>query len=756
MTFMKRRHFLKFAGATLATAGLDQANFFRRASHYGRVAAQASPRKLALLIGINDYTKNASVLSSLRGCLTDVDLQYELLVHRFGFDPSNIVKITDDQPLKPTRKNIIDTFQSHLINQAEPGDVVVFHYSGHGALVLDPDPIYEGLSLNGTIVPSDGTPEGSDVVSDIMGRTLFLLMRSLKTDNVTAILDSCHSGGGLRGNTLVRSVNSAGRKRQVMPEEFELQDQLLKSASLSFEDFQQARTAGIARGVGLGSSQVSQLSFDIPQPGFFAGAFTYLLTRYLWQIPGSTSAASVRTNLVRSTQVKVAASHHNFSQIPRFQTVPGRDNLEKPIYFMLPERGSAEAVVHAVSDSGEITFWLGGVSSHLLSLSRSRMTFTLLNDNREPVGEIEQTKRFGLIGVGKLISGRALPGMLMRETVVGLPTNLQLKIGVDASLGTEQNRAIALLSESMISAQTGQSQLMVSAIDPQLPYDYIFGRMDENRHSQLVREGFDTALIPSVDTLLLFTPALEPVPLSFNHTSKTLTDSIAYLRLRLKVLLANKAIRALTAIKSELAVAGAIYAESDPIRAVAINQGVEAATQASSMPVSVFRAGETIRIRVENQSDNQAVYVSCIAIHSDGNMTVIYPNDWNAPEDAALIEPKTSIVLPRPEDENIRYAFALDKGKEVDFSEVVTITSTRSLRSTLRALQEIASNRSESRYSSISLQGGELNFLQDVLGDIDQLSRGGSVSSSEIGSDRVVVDSSAIAVFSTLVEIVKP
>jgi hypothetical protein len=84
---------------------------------------------------------------------------------------------------------------------------VVYHYSGHGSRIFDPDPIITGLGdrqgLNGTFVPINsklptGYPEVGGVVQDIMGHTLFLLMSALKTENVTVVLDSCFSGGATR------------------------------------------------------------------------------------------------------------------------------------------------------------------------------------------------------------------------------------------------------------------------------------------------------------------------------------------------------------------------------------------------------------------------------------------------------------------------------------------------------------------------------------------------------------------------------
>ena len=88
MSRIKRRHFLQLAGSTLATLGWSQRNLLNASNSYNRVLAQNTSRKLALLIGINQYDRNFSGWIPLQGCVTDVQLQRELLINCFGFqDP---------------------------------------------------------------------------------------------------------------------------------------------------------------------------------------------------------------------------------------------------------------------------------------------------------------------------------------------------------------------------------------------------------------------------------------------------------------------------------------------------------------------------------------------------------------------------------------------------------------------------------------------------------------------------------------------
>ena len=275
MSKIKRRHFLQLTGSTLATLGWSHGKFRNASNSYGKVLAQNTPRKLALLVGINEYDRDSSGWIPLKGCVTDINLQKELLINCFGFQAGDILTLSDGAA---TRQNILTAFEEHLIAQAKPGDVVVFHYSGHGSRVEDKD---SEDGFNGTIVPVDSINNGKDEVKDIMGRTLFLLTSALKTENVTMVLDCCYSGGTTRGNFRVRS--RSGENLAVIAAEKEYQQQWLAKLNLSPQEFKQRRQQGIAKGVAITSAQKNQLAVDVSFDGFAAGVFTYAMTQYLWQ-----------------------------------------------------------------------------------------------------------------------------------------------------------------------------------------------------------------------------------------------------------------------------------------------------------------------------------------------------------------------------------------------------------------------------------------------------------------------------------------
>ena len=757
---INRRHFLQFAGSALAAIGLSQRDLIARAERMNQTLGQATPRKLALLVGVNDYPFAGM---DLRGCLTDVDLQYELLVHRYGFNPSDIVKISDAEPLKPNRDTIVQAFREHLIAQACPGDVVVFHYSGHGSRVIDPDPVYDDTDLNGTIVTNDPIPQSlldeagrtkELVVPDIMGRTLFLLMRSLQTDNVTVVLDSCHSGGGLRGNNRVRAADRlenrlGGNAIKMRPSDAELalqEDLLAQLDDYSFERFQADRQQGIARGVGIGSAQFTQQAIDMAFDGFHAGAFTYLLTRYLWQMTGSPSTRTVQVNLERSTRAATTIS--NRLQVPEFLSAPERDHKDQPIYFTDPVTGPADAVVTSVNNQ-QIGFWLGGASSQFLESAEGGAIFTVLDGQRRPVGELEYVSHNGLDGVGRPIASELSgadfaiqPGMLLREKLVGLPANLQLRIGVDPSLGEDVDLAVTELNRALLEDQTGQSRMMATALDQQVTFDYVIARMTEDYAEQL-REDFGDIVLPPIGAIALFNPVLEPLPGTDGRINETVPRAISRLKAKFKSLLANKVLSLLASTHSSLPVQGEIFATTRSDLRVPIT-AEETLVQSSVEP---FSAGESLKISMKN-NHSEPLYMSCLLITEDGTMRVLYPATWGTADDATLIAAEEELVVPRPVDE---IEFVVNGS---GYLEILTLVSTGSLRKVLQGLQGIATARGKER-TFLGLDEDEsLGVLEDLLGDINRLSRGSAdIEFQAIDSENTVVDGRAIATFSTVIEI---
>ncbi len=226
---MDRRRFLRISGTLAALSGAllesgcgSQPVPAQESGSRGADQTPHGPRKLALLVGISKYfaqgggrgkTNDADKWWTDLNCHTDVETLKELLMDkRFGFKEKDILVLTEAQA---TRQGITDAFRRHLIAQARPGDVALFHFSGHGQPIADDN----GDELDGmdeSLVPWDyisiSAQDGyktnlrDDTVGELLAelRTKMLGRDGRFEGNITVFLDSCFSGTATRGQLAVR------------------------------------------------------------------------------------------------------------------------------------------------------------------------------------------------------------------------------------------------------------------------------------------------------------------------------------------------------------------------------------------------------------------------------------------------------------------------------------------------------------------------------------------------------------------------
>ena len=719
----------------LATPGLSQQDFLEQANLYRQLLSQNTSRKLALLIGINNY---APGIRSLNGCLTDLEMQRELLIHRFGFNPEDIREVKD---LEATRKGILAAFEEHLIQQAKPGDVVVFHFSGHGGQVMDPTPI-GNRRFNSTFVPYDHAIQQPNVVSDIMGRTLFLLMSAIRTEYLTVVLDCCHAGGGTRGNLVIRSARSTlAENFSASLEELEYQQRWLAELKLSPEEFPRRREQGIANGVALSAAKDDQFATDAPFGDFSAGAFSYLLTRYLWQQTRNDAVGKVFTNLALRTHDVAQSS--KILQDPNLEVKPESNNDKQLFYFSEQVTLGAEGVIRNLKDD-QIEFWLGGVASQTLESFQSGSIFSLIDNQGQEIGLIEQQSRVGLIGYGKVVQNTShnvvKPGVLLRERVRGIPTNLTLKVGLDASLGAEE-------AQAQTAIQTVR-RIEVVPVTQQNVVDYLLGRVTEDDFHHLQQQRIPNP--PPVGAIGLFTAGREFVPNSFGRAGESVEEAVQQrLRTRLKSLLAGRMLQMLvTGESSSLKVTTIIQSVDSTATANIVSSRGNLEVQSRQFIQTVqFQAGTNIQVQVQNH-ENRNLYISVVLIDSSGDLIVLFPRDWDAPEDAALVPSGDRITVPKPED-NFKFHLRGPAG----ILEVLVLASVKPVRNALRGLQNIARSRNVGRGSPLGLSEDEpVEVMENLLGDLDEMAR---ASLDIISTEVQAVDTTQLAAISAMIEVVE-
>ena len=108
--------------------------------------------KLALIIGINYIGKNGE----LNGCINDTKKIIEFLKTRCGYDDSNIILLTDETEVKPTKNNILNAIDT-FVNRANNNNLkeLWFSYSGHGSYTWNYGGDAEQDNKDEALVPLD-------------------------------------------------------------------------------------------------------------------------------------------------------------------------------------------------------------------------------------------------------------------------------------------------------------------------------------------------------------------------------------------------------------------------------------------------------------------------------------------------------------------------------------------------------------------------------------------------------------------------
>ncbi|KAL3822335.1 hypothetical protein ACHAXA_002650 [Cyclostephanos tholiformis] len=150
-------------------------------------------RHKALLVGINYEGTRAR----LRGCVNDAKCMMNLL-RRNGYpdDGSHMLLLSDERSrgmeYQPTTENILKALK-WFMKDVRRGDVLFFHFSGHGGQVPDKGG-HEADGYNETIVPVDFQSKGQITDDVLWGSLVYDLPEGSR---LTALMDMCHSGTGL-------------------------------------------------------------------------------------------------------------------------------------------------------------------------------------------------------------------------------------------------------------------------------------------------------------------------------------------------------------------------------------------------------------------------------------------------------------------------------------------------------------------------------------------------------------------------------
>lgn len=379
---LKRRDFLQAAGVWLA--GLGSSELFLQFANSAGLAANSGNRRRALLIGINHYGPGEA-LPPLHGCLTDVEIQKQLLHYRLVWNVEEIQVLTNQEATGTAIKSAIQEF---LLAGATSGDLLFLHFSGYGRQVS---------GLGATLMPTDVQANGS-------------------RDLPLSWLSQLHLPSGVTFwccfDTGFQFV--PGLAQRVRPAVGE---------------------SGLRHPFNLPSGMIwlqPTIAREIQLVGIQAGAFTQSLSQQLWSQPSTTALGGywAAQDLERQTGELV----HLHWQAEAGTRIPGTFNLSGERLFQ--SLGADAAMITVPQTSQTTQIWLGGMARSLLTQAGWQSYVQPLDPEfaaTHPVLLVQNPS--GLLATPLVADITGLKtGTLLRERFRLLPPHLTLSIGLAETL----------------------------------------------------------------------------------------------------------------------------------------------------------------------------------------------------------------------------------------------------------------------------------------------------------------------------------
>ena len=275
----------------------------------------------ALCVGINEF-KSLPHTSWLAGCVNDAN-DIAKALRPLGFTARSTTVLTDADA---TRRNVMAALEK-LVGSAKPGDHLVFTLSSHGTQVpnepggdIEPDDLDEAFACHDIRQKGDEWDRDTVIVDDELHDLFARLPAGVLLE---VLLDTCHSGTGLKDLDEILHAQLLGRKPRYLPQPTSHgidRARSIRQAAPPHVDrkalveLTKSRRAA-SNPVLFAACKAGQTAADATFGGRSNGAFTYLFLQAMKSQPGAT-----RTELLRS--VTAGLKEGEFSQ---------RSTLEGPL-----------------------------------------------------------------------------------------------------------------------------------------------------------------------------------------------------------------------------------------------------------------------------------------------------------------------------------------------------------------------------------------------------------------------------------------
>lgn len=306
---------------------------------FGAVAARAEDR--ALVVGVDVY-QNPNI-NETPGAADDAKAMRQLLIDKFKFAPESIKVLLDKEA---SAANIVQNFQTWLIDGTRPGDRVFFFYAGHGFQVPDDNADEEDkedevitpydviiTSAGGkTVLPNEKTFIRDDKFNDFIA--------ALSGRRTVLMFDSCHSGTLSRGLT-ANSQKTASRHLNLKPSRG-MTDGVYSTVPPAGQprDLYTIRETAIANSVNgvviFSAASPYQEAFPLELGSGMRGAFSYLFETLVRATPND-SLDELDKKLKRemkkyADEGRIGKSKNNQFQVPQMEVVSKTNLTGKPLF----------------------------------------------------------------------------------------------------------------------------------------------------------------------------------------------------------------------------------------------------------------------------------------------------------------------------------------------------------------------------------------------------------------------------------------
>ncbi len=686
--------------------GLDPHWLVGSGQRYGAALA-ASGRKLAVLVGINRYGGIPSQ-ALLQGSLVDVELQRELLIHRFGFEPGDVIVLANEEA---TLEALNHVMAEQARSTVRPLETLVFHFSGYGrwiqqppqvasaeALRLNPDGVPDGLMVPALLL----NPTGSDP-QDLPLSTWFDQLAQLSTPQLTTVLDCgfAYTDPAWRGGLRLRSRPALFQSSRNLDASSSIVGAAL--ASLTFPPLQ--------RGLMLSATTPQELAAEAVWSGFSAGILTYLLTQYLWESTPAEKLYTAFDQLTTQRELSILACQKPSLQGSRWRAATP--------YFIQTQTAAATGVLQEIKGN-RANVWLGGIPPAVLCGIQSGTT--LLPAEAGPQKPLVIRSRTGLVAqVSSEEADGSWPavGTRLREESRILSSHLKLRVGLDDNLGRIEKVDItsALSEVGWAEAANPRDQQVDCLIGKILPGDRILADGGQGM------EHVGVNLNP--DSYGLFWPGRQIVPTSFGSSGEAARGAIQRLIPRMQHLLAAKRLRTtLNGGVSQLGLSAILFSQQQGKASPStVRQRTTQVPAPSLAPplretgLPQFGSGEVLSLELHN-SHSQDLFAYLALLDSSGYLNLLAPNPSDALSRPLLLTSGSTAVIPPPIEVNARPLPDLFTCSPRGLTELFVVASTAPFAESLKLVTTMARERGVSRMPL--LLSRPLEWVQAVLTEVTQ------------------------------------